>query len=284
MRKLVNLAFTPRMLQDLKPRIAEIVANLLERTASQLQDTERHPDGLDFIDSFTLPLPAMVICEMLGIPDDKKDRYCRCVQGLLPFSSGGGPAINEVIDQAQACLAELIDLFDDVIEARRQEPAEDLISAMVAAQVDGDRLSRDELFAICIFIFLAGHETTSSLLSNDMLALLENPDEYDKLKADPEGIIDLATEEFVRYESPVTRGARRALQGYELRGKQIGAGQTITHLIGARNRDPAVFENPDQLDVARQPNNHLGFGNGIHFCLGGHLARIQGSIAFRKII
>jgi cytochrome P450 len=275
MRRLVSLVFTPRMLQELKPSIEAIVEGLLDDICAA--------DETDLIHSFCLPLPAAVICEMLGVPDDRRELYCECVKGMLPFSSGGGPAINDHIAEAQVCLGRLIALFDELIAERRTNPQADLITAMTEAEADGDRLSREELFALCVFIFIAGHETTSSLLGSGMLAFLQNPEQFEKFKTDPDGLVDSAVEEFLRYDPPVTRGARVALQDFELRGKQIHEGQMITHLIGAANRDPAVFENPDTIDITRQPNNHIAFGFGMHFCLGAHLARIEGSVAFRAV-
>ncbi len=275
LRKLVNLAFTPRFVQRLAPRIEQMVHELLDATC-------RH-ERCDFIETFCLPLPARVICTMLGIPPEREEQYRRCVEGMLPFSSAGGPGLNDTIDQARACLEELIDFFDRLIAERRQAPHDDLISAMAAAEEDGDLLTRDELFAMCVFLFLAGHETTMGLLASGTLALLENPTQFAMLKANLDEMLETAVEEFVRYESSVTRGARCALVDFNLRGKQIRKGQTLTHLIGAANRDPSQFPDPDRLDITRHPNKHLSFGQGIHFCIGAPLARMEAHIAFRAI-
>ena len=272
MRKLINLAFTPRMLRNMVPRIEKIVEQLLEEASLTHE--------CDFIDVFCLPLPAMVICDMLGIPECLQEKYCRCVQDLIPFSSGGGPGLNQAIDLANANLNELIDLFDNLIESRRREPQKDLVSAMAAVEADGERLNREELFAMCVFLFLAGHETTAGLLASGTLALLKHPDQFELLKSDPEGLVESAVEEFLRYDSSVTRGARLAKCDFVLHGRQICKGQTVTHLIGAANRDPVVFQDPDRLDIRRDPNEHLAFGHGIHFCIGGPLARLEAQIAF----
>jgi len=276
MRKLVNIAFTPRLLQKLVPRIETFVEKLLDEMARSEQ--------VDLIESFCFPLPALVICDMLGIPEERRAQYRRCVEGLIPFSSSGGPGLNDTLEQARASLDELIEFFDELIARRRSDPREDLVSAMAAAEVDGERLDRDELFALCVFLFLAGLETTMGLLANGTLALLRNPEQFRLLRADPEGLVEKAVEEFVRYESPGTRGVRRALVDFEWRGSRICAGQTVTNLIGAANRDPEQFPDPDKLDITRHPNKHVGFGQGIHFCLGAPLARLEGQIAFRGMM
>jgi cytochrome P450 len=275
LRTLVNLAFTPRMLKALAPRIEQIV--------DQLLDSLRGRDRVDFVATFCFPLPAMVICEMLGIPEADGARYRQAVEQLIPFSSGGGPGLAHAVDPARRALEELLAYFDGLIAERRARPQGDLISAMTAAEADGDRLSREELFGLCVFLYVAGHETTASLLSSGTRALLEHPEQFDRLRADPDGRVEGAVEEFLRYESPVTRAVRVPGEDFEWRGRTIRQGETITLLIGAANRDPAVFDDPDRLDIARHPNRHLGFGQGIHFCLGAPLARLEGQIAFRAI-
>ena len=275
LRTLVNLAFTPRMLQALAPRIERIVDVLLNGLCGKAR--------ADFVESFCLPLPAMVICEMLGIPAADSARYRQAVEQLIPFSSGAGPGLAQAVGPARRALDELIAYFDGLIAERRARPQADLISAMAAAEASGDRLSQEELFALCVFLYVAGHETTVSLLASGTLALLRHPEQFDRLRADPDGLVEGAVEEFLRYEPPVTRAVRVPSEDFEWRGRTIRQGQTITMLIGAANRDPAVFDHPDQLDITRQPNRHLGFGHGIHFCLGAPLARLEGQIAFRAI-
>lgn len=275
LRKLVNLAFTPRMLHVLISRIEAITNELLDEVCA----TSR----TDFAQSFCFHLPATVICEILGVPAEHREMFGRCVDQMRRFNTGVGPGLNDAIDEANQGFETLIGFFHDLIEQRRQQPRDDLISAMAAAEDDGDRLNRDEMFGLCVFLFAAGHEPTMSLLSCGTLALLQNPDQFKKLKVDPDGLVDTAIEELLRYGSPATRGVRRATCDFEWRGRRIRKGQTVTLLLGAANRDPDQFPDPDRLDIQRTPNKHLAFGFGPHFCLGAQLTRMEGNIAFRAI-
>ena len=274
-RNLVNLVFTPGMLQGLVPQIEKIVADLLDNVCAERET--------DFYRSFCLPMPAMVISAMMGIPTEDQDRYHATLERLFPFSGGAGPGLNDALAPALQAMDELLSYFDKLIDQRRRDPQGDLISAMAAAEADRDRLSRDELFALCVFLYNAGHETTVSLLASGTLLLMQHPDQFDMLKADLDSLLEPAVEEFLRYDAPVTRAVRVPVAPYPFSGYEIPAGETIMMLIGAANRDGDVFTEPDRLDITRWPNKHLGFGHGIHFCLGAPLARIEANIAFREI-
>jgi cytochrome P450 len=275
LRKLVNAAFTPRIVNDLKPRILSMVETLLDLA----------PRGapFDFLQQFCYPLPANVICEMLGIPLEQRDAFRHATDQLVRFSARGGPALRDHAETAAAALDRLIALFRPLIEERRRAPCEDLLSALVVAEADGERLTQEELYAMCTFLFLAGHETTTSALASGVYTLLNHPDQARRLRDDSERMVASAIEEILRFESPVPRAVREAKEELEIRGRTIRKGQFIVLLLGAANRDPGQFPDPDRFDIARQPNRHVAFGYGAHFCLGAALARLEMEIALRAL-
>uniref|UniRef100_UPI00404A4D5F cytochrome P450 n=1 Tax=Cephaloticoccus sp. TaxID=1985742 RepID=UPI00404A4D5F len=276
LRKLVNLAFTPRMINQLRPRIEQLVDQLL---------TDLRPgEPCDIIKRFCQPLPATVICEMLGIPLAERDRFRELIEGIMHFSTAGGPNLKHHAENAHAALREVITLFERLVAERRQEPRDDLLSALVSAEADGERLSNEELYAMCVFVFLAGHETTTNGIASGLMALLQHPDQFSKLKANVDAHVRGTVEEALRFESPVTRAVRKATERIELAGKVIESGQLVVFLLGAADRDPALFPVPDTFDITRTPNKHLAFGYGSHFCLGAVLARMEMEIAFRAIV
>lgn len=276
LRKLVNLAFTPRMINQLRPRIEQLVDQLLTNI--------RPGEPCDLIASFCQPLPATVICEMLGIPLSERDRFRELIEGIMHFSTAGGPNLKHHAENAHAALREVITLFERLVAERRREPRDDLLSALVRAEADGERLSNEELYAMCVFVFLAGHETTTNGIASGVMALLKHPAQFEKLKGGVDAHVRGTVEESLRYESPVTRAVRKARERIELGDKVIEPGQLVVFLLGAADRDPAVFANPDSFDITRTPNKHLAFGYGSHFCLGAVLARMEMEIAFRAII
>jgi cytochrome P450 len=272
LRKLVNLAFTPKVIGAMRARILALTNEFLDGIV----------DGqpFDLIQQLCNPLPATVICELLGIPAADRDRFYIATARLMQFSTRGGPTLKDYIDPAGAALDELISMFEQLINDRRRNPREDLLSALVTAEADQTRLSNQELYAMCIFIFLAGHETTANGLSSGVLAFLQHPDQFAALKAEPDRLAAGAVEEVLRYESPVTRAVRQARADTEIGGKKIAAGQLVVFLLGAANRDPSQFPHPDRFDITRHPNRHLAFGYGSHFCLGAALARLEMEMAF----
>lgn len=275
LRKLVMMAFTPRMINSLRARVEDLAKSFI---------TDIQPgEPFDLIEKFCGPLPATVICEMLGIPLKDRERFRIATHRLMEFSTRGGPALKDYADAAGVSLNDLINLFEELVEERRKAPREDLLGSLVSAEADGERLSNEELYAMCVFIFLAGHETTTNGIASGMLALLQNPAQYSLFREDMEGTAMGLVEESLRYESPVPRAVRRTREAMEIGGKLIPEGQMVVLLLGAANRDPEKFPNPDVFDIKRQPNRHLAFGFGGHFCLGAQLARLEMDISFRTI-
>lgn len=274
LRGLVNKAFTPRMVQELAPMIEEVVDRLLAAA---------EPKGhMEFIHDFARPLPATVIALMLGIPSAGKSRFIGWANDLAAYS-GTGKADPLRAHAAQRSVLALKAYFRALADERRLRPGSDLISALVALEDKGDRLSEEELFAMCVFLLVAGHETTMALLANGLLALLRNPAEAEALKRNP-FLVKTAVEEFLRYESSIQHETRVAAQALDYGGVRIQQGERVVLVIGAANRDPSIFRDPDTLDITRDPNKHLAFGHGIHYCLGAPLARLEGQIAFRRIL
>lgn len=276
LRKLVNLAFTPRMISQLRPRIEGLVDGLL--------DGVRAGRECDLIAAFCQPLPATVICEMLGIPLAERDRFRELVELIMHFSTAGGPNLHRHADRAHDALREVIGLFERLVAERRRAPRDDLLSALATAEADGEKLSNEELYAMCVFVFLAGHETTTNGIASGVLALLRHPEQFARLRGDVDAFVRGTVEEALRWESPVTRAVRKAREPIGLAGRSVAAGQLVVFLLGAADRDPAVFAQPDAFDIARSPNRHLAFGYGAHFCLGAVLARMEMEIAFRAIV
>jgi hypothetical protein len=273
LRTLVNKAFTPRTVERLRGHITEIVGGIFDDVA---------PRGeMDVIEDLAYPLPALVICELMGVPTSDRDMF-RGWSGevapvLDPWTS------KEVLDNAVGTLAKFLFYFMDLVQKRREDPQDDLVSALLAAEEHDDKLTDEQLLALCILIFIAGHETTQNLIGNGLNALLRHPGELRRLRDDPALTKD-AVEEFLRYDSPVQLTARSPTADIEVSGTTIPAGEQVVLLLGAGNRDPAAFDDPDRLDITRTKTSVLSFGAGAHFCLGAGLARLEGGIVFDALL
>ena len=274
LRRLAQKAFLPRTLERLRPRVEGIVNELLDKV---------NPAGqMDFVRDVAYPLPITVIAELLGVPAEHRDDLKRWSGAILEFQAK--PRVDaQIVLHSQQALLELREFFRGVFAQRRREPREDLISDLVAVEEQGDRLSEEELLSTCVSILIGGHETTTSLLSSAIWLLLTHPGQWQKLRETP-SLITGAVEEFLRYESPFQRLTRVAGEDVEVAGQTIRKGQTALCLLGAANRDPGQFPDPDRLDIERTPNRHVAFAHGIHFCLGAGLARLEAPIAINTVL
>jgi len=274
LRRLVSKAFTPRMVEGLRPRIQEIVDELLDAVAQN--------GRMDVIRDLAYPLPVIVIAEMLGVPPEHRDQFKHWSDEIVGVL--GGPLVpQETLERSRVAVHELAEYLSGVIVERRREPREDLVSGLIAAEEQGQILSEDEMLATAMLLLVAGNETTTNLIGNGMLSLLRNPDEMERLCADPSQV-PTAVEELLRYDGPVQATGRVAMEDLEIGGQKVTKGQAVLTVLGAANRDPAQFGKPDELDLDRQPNEHVAFGDGIHFCLGAPLARAEGQIAFETLL
>lgn len=267
LRALVHKAFTPRMVENLRPRIHQIAADLLDAMGD-------HGEA-DLIAAFAFPLPITVIAEMLGIPPADRDQFRRWTKILL-FSPDG--------DANRAALLEFGMYMNAMIDDRHTNPQDDIITALVQAEEGGDTLNRMELLSMLFLLLVAGHETTVNLIGNGTLALLQHPDQLEKLRRDP-SLIKPAIEEMLRFNGPVDMTTNRwAFEDVAFGGKVIPQGDMVWASLLAANRDPAHFPNPDVFDITRDPNRHIAFGNGIHYCVGAPLARLEGAIAINTLL
>lgn len=271
MRNLVSHVFTPRRVKELEQRIAQITCQLLDGVAARR--------SMDFIADFALPLPVTVISELLGVPDKDRDQLHRWSSDIM-LGSDLSLAPEESGRLIGAAIVGMSECFERMIEVRRDQPTDDVISALVGAHDGLGKISGPELIGTCMLLLIAGHETTVNLLGNGLFSLLKHPVQFDLLKQQPD-LINSAIEEMLRYESPIQQGTFRVTTTpIEVGGQPIGCGEQIVALIGAANRDPEQFENPEDFDIKRTSNKHLGFGLGIHFCLGAALARAEAKVAF----
>ncbi|MGI8795187.1 MAG: cytochrome P450 [Acidimicrobiia bacterium] len=278
LRGLVSKAFTPRVIEQLRARIEELVSGLLDAVE------ERGDGRMDVVADLAYPLPVVIICELLGVPAADHVTFQQWSHDLAASIDPQPLRTPEQEEQIRAAAEAFVEYLEKLIERRRREPADDLLSALIAAEEEGDRLSEPELLATALFLLIAGHETTVNLIGNGTLALLRHPDQLDRLRSDP-SLDRNAVEELLRFDSPVMLTQRITLENYEIGGTTIPAHQQIIPLLGAANRDPEAFPDPDRLDLGREgAGRHLAFGGGHHFCLGAALARLEGQIAIGALV
>ncbi|MDG4858589.1 cytochrome P450 [Streptomyces sp. T-3] len=272
-RRLVSKAFTPRTVEELRPYVAELAARLVAGLVAE--------GGGDLVKAVAEPLPVAVIAQMLGIPESDR--------GLLrPWSAAicGMYELNPSEETAHAAVRASLEFsayLRELIAARRKEPGEDLISALIAAYEEGDRLSEQEMISTCVLLLNAGHEATVNSTGNGWWALLRNPSQLAALRAD-HSLLSTAVEELLRYDTPLHLFERWVLEDISVGGVRIPRGSEVALLFGSANRDPAVFSRPDSLDLARRENPHVSLGAGIHYCLGAPLARIELAASFSELL
>jgi cytochrome P450 len=272
LRNLVTQAFTPRMVTQMEPRITAITNELLDQVAAKGE--------MDVVHDLAYPLPVTVIAELLGIPTELREDFKRWSDALV----AGGESMTE--EERVALFQEIQGMygyFTQVLEERRQHPQNDLVSALLAASVDGESLSTDELLGFCGLLLVAGNETTTNLLSNMVLCLDENPELVERLRSNRELVPD-AIEETLRYYSPIKAMVRITATETMLGNQHLQPDQMVIAWIGSANRDEAAFPNADRFDIEREPNRHIAFGRGIHFCLGAPLARLEAKIALNTML
>jgi len=271
LRGLVNRSFTPATVERLAPRIEEITDQLILAMAAS-------GGSIDFMSQFALPLPVTVIAELLGVPPSDRPQF-REWSARLIGATDATETSETGYEDAMAAQHSITGYFADLIRARRHQPGEDLTSLLIAVHDAGDRLDEAELLGMLTLLLVAGHETTVNLLGNGLAAFLAYPDEWERLAANP-GLAESAVEEMLRYDAPVQRSTFRwSPTGTTLGGVAVPPGADVSVVIGAANRDPAQFQDPDRFDIGRTPNRHLSFGRGAHFCLGAPLARLEARIA-----
>ncbi len=269
LRGLVHKAFTPALIETMRSRTQFVADSLIARIQA------RGDHHFDLINDYGFPLPITVIAELLGVPVSDQDDFRRWTKTLV-FGT----------DEAEMATAafEFVMYINNLIEEKLARPQPDLLTNLLQAEEAGDKLDREELLSMIFLLLVAGHETTVNLIGNGMLALFNHPDQRAKLQAHPD-LIRTAVEEMLRYEGPVDQAMWRiAMDSVSIAGVEIPQGDIVTISLYAGNRDPEVFENPDTFDITRDPNKHLGFGSGIHYCLGSPLARMEGAIAINTLL
>ena len=273
LRSLVQGAFTSRTVDRLRPRIEQIANDLLDHMSAGRET--------DFVADFAFALPATVIAELIGVPVQDRSRFRNWSQQLIMGVDPTQPT--RVRAAAAVAVTQLLEYFRQLVARRRGHPADDLLSALMAAEEAHDRLSVNELLGTCQLLLVAGHETTTNLIGTGLLTLIRHPEAQQQLGSTP-ALLPLAIEELLRFESPVQQVRRVALEDIEIGNTRIPRGQLVIICLAAANRDSEVFDDANSLNLGREPNPHLAFGHGIHFCLGASLARLEAQIAFGCVL
>jgi cytochrome P450 len=277
LRGLIARAFTPRSVGDLEPRIRAISGELLDAVTGR--------GGMDLALDYAVPLPMRVIAEMLGIPAGDRGRFVRWNDAILRVSYvfPGGAAAKGVMDEFRATTREMGEYLAGLLAARRANPTDDLLTRLLHAEMGGERLTAGDILGFFQLLLLAGSETTTNLINNAALCLIEHPEQLALLRDRP-GLIPSAVEEVLRYRAPLQWMFRIPTRDVEMHGQVVPAGQVVLAMIGSANRDPKAFADPERFDIARDPNPHLAFGHGPHFCLGAPLARLEARIALGDLL
>ncbi len=273
LRKLANKGFTPRLIRALEPRVQTITQELIDALRSQ-------PEG-DLVATLSGPLPTTVIAEMLGVEPERHDDFKSWSDDVMKATRRPTDEVERA--QVRKSGAEFRAYFEQMIARRRTEPGNDVITTLVQAEEERAVLSSTEILALAVFLLIAGNETTTNLIGNAVLALLNHPNELAKVRSD-RSLVSVLVEEALRYDSPVQAFFRRTAQDVELEGGKIPAGQNVLLLVGSANRDERQFPEPDRFDIARNPQDHVAFGYGIHYCLGAPLARLEGRNALEALL
>lgn len=274
LRKLLNKGFSAAAVEALRPQVQAIVEQMLSPL--------KQGSEVDLMRELANPMPVQIILEMLGIPQELGDTFVEWSRAIAAFRGNPNRTVEEA-RAAQDALVQLTEFFRKTVEERRRNKGNDLISLLIDIEEEGEVLTEDELYAQCIALLFAGHETTRNLIGNGMYTLLKNPEQTAELRAKPE-MIRSAVEELLRYESPVQFTARVLKEDMEICGQEIRKGWTVQCMLGAANRDPKQFKEPDQLDLKRLNNQHLAFGAGLHACIGAQLARLEGQVAILNLV
>ncbi len=275
LRALISRAFTPRMIAQLEPRIQEVSEELLDAAGCEF----------DFATGFSIPMAMQVIAGIIGIPPSDWTIYTRWSDIILQlsYSRSGGEEAERSRRDFTAVTAEMSEYLAAMIADRRAHPRDDLLTRLIEAEVDGERLTHDEILGFFQLLVVAGQETTSDLLNNAILTLLENPDQLALLRSEP-ALLPSAIEEVLRYRSPLQWMMRTPRRDVELHGVTVPAGGFVLPVIGSANRDPKIFPDPHRFDIRRDPNPHVAFGHGLHFCLGAALSRMEAKVALTAIL